>query len=152
MRVRAPLTFDHVFVEPHFDDVALACGGTVLALAARGEQALVVTVFAGNPGAGADVTEFAAGQHARWGGADDPIPSRGAERRRAVADWGAEGLALPSLDAISRGDQSLPDDALFGPVKPAALPLIGEIASRLAEVATANPGATWYAPLAVGNH
>src|SRR5581483_1203116 len=96
--------YQHVFVEPHFDDVALSCGGSVLAYAARGEAVLVVTIFAGNPGAAADVTAFAAGQHARWGAAHDPIAERQREQRAALARLGADWLPLPWQDAIYRGE------------------------------------------------
>src|SRR5438876_1587513 len=86
--------WNHVFVEPHFDDVALSCGGTVHALASRGERVLVVTVFAGNPGVGTRVTDFAAGQHARWGDALDPIAARLAEQEAAMAVLGADWRGL----------------------------------------------------------
>src|SRR5436305_1492700 len=110
--------YRHIFVEPHFDDVALSCGGSVVAFAARGEPVLVVTLFAGNPGATADVTEFAAGQHARWGGAADPIAERELEQRAALARLGADWLPLEFFDAIYRGEQYRSEDELFGSVKP----------------------------------
>ena len=37
----------HVFVSPHPDDVALACGGLVALLRDRGEDVAIVTVFSG---------------------------------------------------------------------------------------------------------
>ena len=144
-------SYAHVFVEPHFDDVALSCSGLALVARERGEPVLVVTLFAGNPGAGAEVTDFAAGQHARWGGADDPIAERVAEQRAALGLLGADWRPMDWLDAIYRGDRYLSDDDLFGPVKNEA-ELLEEIRAALGGIAAENPGARWYAPLCLGNH
>src|SRR5947209_3417864 len=135
-------TYRHVFVEPHFDDVALSCGCLVRALAERGEPALVVTVFAGNPGVGAEVTDFAAGQHARWGGATDPIAERRAEQREALALLGADWQPLEHLDAIYRGDQYLSDPDLFGAVKAGDARLADHLQAELEAIAAAQPSAT----------
>ncbi len=37
--------YDHVYVSPHFDDVAISCGGRILNQKQAGESVLVVTVF-----------------------------------------------------------------------------------------------------------
>ncbi|HEU0000143.1 MAG TPA: hypothetical protein VFQ36_04555, partial [Ktedonobacteraceae bacterium] len=39
----------HIFVSPHFDDVAYSCGGALGTLADQGQRPLVITVFAGLP-------------------------------------------------------------------------------------------------------
>jgi LmbE family N-acetylglucosaminyl deacetylase len=140
--------YDHAYLEPHFDDVALSCGALVKQQGDRGERVLVVTLFAGNPGADAAVTEFAAGQHSRWGGHADPIAERRAEQRAALTLLGADWRPLEHLDAIYRGDQYLSDEELFGPVKPGDAALVERIAGQLGDVAAAS----WYAPLGVGNH
>jgi LmbE family N-acetylglucosaminyl deacetylase len=140
--------YDHAYIEPHFDDVALSCGGLVKLQSGRGDRVLIVTLFAGNPGATASVTEFAAGQHSRWGGHADPIAERQAEQRAALGLLGAEWRPLEHLDAIYRGDQYLSDDDLFGPVKDGDARLVERIAAQLREV----DAAAWYAPLGVGNH
>jgi len=36
-----------LFLSPHYDDVALSCGGTVAPLADRGTDTTVVTIFGG---------------------------------------------------------------------------------------------------------
>jgi LmbE family N-acetylglucosaminyl deacetylase len=144
--------YRHLYLEPHFDDVALSCGGQVRLQTARGEAVLVVTLFAGNPGAGTEVTSFAAGQHARWGGHDDPIAERRAEQRAALSALGADWHPLEHYDAIYRGDQYLSDVDLFGPVKPGDAGLVETLRSELVPLAARSPGATWYAPLGVGNH
>ncbi|MGN6673994.1 MAG: PIG-L deacetylase family protein, partial [Thermomicrobiales bacterium] len=50
----------HCFLAPHYDDVALSCGGTVALLAGQGARPLVVTVFGGDPSS-VTLTTFA-----RW--------------------------------------------------------------------------------------
>src|SRR5688572_27889148 len=140
--------YDHAYLEPHFDDIALSCGGLVKQQSDRGERVLVVTLFAGNPGAGTAVTDFAAGQHSRWGGHADPIAERHAEQRAALQILGADWWPLQHLDAIYRGDQYLSDEDLFGPVKPGDADLVARIARELGAI----DAATWYAPLGVGNH
>jgi LmbE family N-acetylglucosaminyl deacetylase len=147
-----PRYYRHVYVEPHFDDVALSCGGQVRLQSQAGEPVLVVTLFAGNPGRGADVTAFAAGQHERWGGHDDPIAARRAEEEAALRALGADWLALGYHDAIYRGEQYLSDHDLFGPVKPGDAGLVEAIAAELRSVGREQDGGTWYAPLGVGNH
>lgn len=145
------MSYRHVFVEPHFDDVALSCGGAVLAACQRAEPVLVVTLFAGNPGAHAAVTDFAAGQHARWGGAVDPIAERVREQRAALALLGADWQRMDWLDAIYRGDRYLSDDDLFGQIKDEG-PLVEEIEQALRAIALEHAGARWYAPLGLGHH
>ena len=139
-----------LFLAPHYDDVALSCGGTVAALADVGARPIVVTIFGGEP-APDDLSAFARGQHDRWGtGAGDTVATRLAEDRSAAAILGCDTRVLPFLDAIYRGDQYRSDDALFGPVAPADAPLVAAIAAEVA--ALAGPGATVHVPLGVGNH
>ena len=144
----------HVFLAPHYDDVALSCGGTVAALADAGAHPLIVTIFGGEP-ASDDLTAFARWQHERWGtGADDTIATRLREDRAAAAILGCETRTLPFLDAIYRGDGYLSDEALFG----AILPVDADLAARIADALLALPDAappaatTYYAPLAIGEH
>lgn len=122
----------------------------MLAAVQRSEPVLVVTLFAGDPGPHAKLTDFAAGQHARWGGAGDPIGERVREQRRALALLGADWRAMPWLDAIYRGDHYRSDEELFGTVKDPSV--TAEIEHALDAIAREEPGARWYAPLGLGNH
>ena len=141
-----------VFLAPHYDDVALSCGGTVALLADAGARPLVVTVFGGEPG-GRALTAFARWQHERWGTAEaDTLATRRAEDRAAAAILGCETRWLPHLDAIYRGERYLSDEALFGPLAPDEAPLVGEIAAEVLSWPELGPGATLYVPLAVCNH
>lgn len=141
-----------IFLAPHYDDVALSCGGTVAALADAEARPLVVTVFGGEPG-GAPLTGFARWQHERWGTAEaDTLAVRRAEDRAAAAILGCATRWLPYLDAIYRGDRYLSDDALFGPLAPDEAPLIERVAADVLALPGLRDGATLYVPLAVGNH
>ena len=118
----------HIFLAPHYDDVALSCGGTVAALADAGPAPLVVTVFGGEP-APENLTAFARWQHERWGTDEgDTIATRIAEDRAAAAALGCATLVLPFLDAIYRGDHYLSDEALFGAIVADDAPLLDRLA------------------------
>jgi len=144
--------YRHIYLEPHFDDVALSCGATLAAQTAAGEAALVVTLFAGNPADGAPETDFVREHHQKWGSGADPIGEREAEQHQALARLGADFRPLPFLDAIYRGGQYLSDRDLFGPVKPGDRELFGQIGRALAGIAADQPDAIWYVPLALGDH
>ncbi len=143
----------HLFLAPHYDDVALSCGGTVAALADAGERPLIATIFGGEPTA-ADLTVFARWQHERWGtGADDTIATRLAEDRAAAAILGCDTAILSFLDAIYRGDSYLSDEALFGPLLPSDEPVVAQVVAAVRGLlADAAPLATLYVPLAIGEH
>ena len=145
-----------IFLAPHYDDVALSCGGTVAASAdAGGPPPLVVTVFGGEP-EGSDLTGFARWQHERWGTAEaDTLATRRAEDAAAAALLGCDTRSLPYRDAIYRGDYYLSDLALFGTPHPDDVPLAARIAAdvlALPEVAGAAIPPTVYVPLAIGDH
>jgi LmbE family N-acetylglucosaminyl deacetylase len=140
---------DAIFVSPHYDDVALSCGGT-LALEARHGHALVVTVFAGDqPEA---LNPFAEFQHRRWGHAGDAVDERRREDSAAMAVLGCDYRWLEFPDAIYRDNLYLTDEELFGPVKPEDEPVTEAIADALLSIATKTQPKIVYLPLAVGNH
>lgn len=142
--------YRHVYLSPHFDDVALSAGGTLLQQTTRAKPALVVAVFAARPPG--EVSEFAAYQHDRWGGAADPWAEREEEERQAMAALGADYVWLGLPDAIYRGEQYLSDVDLFGPVKPGDAPLAADLAAIAGDLAARAPEATFYPPLGVGGH
>jgi LmbE family N-acetylglucosaminyl deacetylase len=144
--------YQHIYVEPHFDDVALSCGGTVCDQVSRGEPVLVVTLFAGHPGDAEPATDFVREHHAKWRSGADPIGERVEEQRRALELLGADWLPLGFLDAIYRGDQYHDDAELFGPILPGDRDLASALAAALGQVEASQATARWYVPLAVGNH
>ncbi len=40
--------YEHIYLSPHLDDVALSCGGRIVKQRSKGENVLVVTVFTGD--------------------------------------------------------------------------------------------------------
>jgi LmbE family N-acetylglucosaminyl deacetylase len=142
-----------VFLAPHYDDVALSCGGTVALLAEQGRSPAIVTCFGGGPDG--PLSPFAAFQH-RWRGlADDEVLAlRRAEERAAAAALGAEPLWLDLPDAVYRGDRYLSDEQLFGSLHPDDAELLPRLRTALTErLAAAGVAPAWFAvPLGIGNH
>lgn len=143
----------HVFLAPHYDDVALSCGGTVAQLAESGATPLIVTIFGGLPSD--SLTTFASDMHTLWGvGPHDVIATRQAEERCAAEALSAQALWLDFADAIYREDRYTSDPQLFGAIDPAESELATEIHDALLAVFTDHDmrPLSFYIPLAIGNH
>ncbi len=145
-----------LFLSPHFDDVALSCGGYVRECAAAGESVTVVTVCAGAPG-DAPLSPFALAQHRRWGNPRDPIAVRAAEDRRAVRLLGAHHVHLSIPDAIyRRKPNGMPlvhsNRSLFGRGYVLETALVDEVARQVRALAPRKRRATIVAPLGTGRH
>lgn len=140
-----------VFFAPHYDDVALSCGGTVAALAEAGARPLIVTCFGGQPAG--PLSDFARFQHARWGLApDEVLRARRAEESCAASALGAEHRWLDLPDAIYRGERYRSDEELFGEVHPDDAGLAGALLAALAPYLAGVDATVCYVPLAVGGH
>ena len=148
-RDNLPNDYVHIYLSPHFDDAALSVGGTIVRQTAAGERVLVVTVCSASPRE--PLNAFAAHLHERWGGASDPIAVRRAEDAAAVERLGADLLWLDELDAIYRHPMYDSVEAIFG-VPAADDPLVGALRRQIVMLRKHLPQATWYAPLAVGDH
>jgi len=143
----------HIFLAPHYDDVALSCGGTVVRLADSGATPLVMTIFGGVPVG--PLTTFASDMHALWGvGPNDVIATRRAEERDAAVALGARARWLDFADAIYRADRYTSDPQLFGDIDPAESGLAAEIHDALLAALTERDirPVAFYVPLAIGNH
>lgn len=142
-----------IFLAPHYDDVALSCGGLVAALAADGDSPLIVTVFGGTPTG--QLTDFAMTMHRQWGfGPEDAVAMRRKEESCAAAALGAESMWLDFLDAIYRDGRYMSDPDIFGEIDQAEWNLANEIVNALIrrdELSLSAPGII-YVPLAIGNH
>lgn len=145
--------YQHVLLSPHLDDAALSCGGMIAELTSHGHPVLVVNVCSGSPAPDALHSSFAADLHARWGlPAADAVRLRLAEDRVALDLLGADRHQLDLLDAIYRMPAAyVSDERLFGAVT-ADDPLLDQLRPALAGLRQRYPGATFYAPLAVGYH
>lgn len=148
--------YQHVYLSPHLDDVALSCGGMICAQTKSGERVLIVTVFAGRPDYDR-LSEFACFQHRWWGDPDDPIGQRRREDERACQLLGADWIHLDELDAIYRRDPATgralynSDDEIFGSLHPADTVKATEIAETWLRALPLGH-ARVYAPLAAGHH
>lgn len=145
--------YQHVLLSPHLDDAALSCGGMIAELTSRGHPVLVVNICSGSPAPDAVHSSFAADLHARWGlPAADAVHLRLAEDHLALGLIGADRYQLDLLDAIYRMPAAyVSDERLFGAVA-ADDPLLDQLRLALVRLHQRYPSATFYAPLAVGNH
>jgi LmbE family N-acetylglucosaminyl deacetylase len=142
----------HLFLSPHYDDVALSCGGTAALLARAGRSPEVALVFGAAPDP-TTLTSFARQQHEGWGLAPDAvIAARRAEEARAAALLGTRVSFLPFHDAIYRGERYLDDDALFGQPAADEAGLVEAIVAALDLPSTVDGETRLYAPLAIGGH
>ncbi len=149
--------YRHIYLQPHFDDAALSCGGAILLQVATGQKALIVTVFGGLPPEGTRISAFAQQIQQRMSlGIDgaEAVRRRRVEDSTAAGVLGADTLWLDFPEALYRGTPALyqGEDALFGAVNAADLPLDEQLSSVFATIAERAPQAAIYAPLGVGNH
>jgi LmbE family N-acetylglucosaminyl deacetylase len=141
----------HVFLSPHYDDIALSCGGTAARLSASGGTPEVALIFGDHPDPGQPMTPFAEQLHRQWGmSAAEVIAGRRAEESAASEALGTIARFLPFRDAIYRGERYLGDHQLFASPASDEADLPGEIVAALD---VRDPAATRiYAPLGVGSH
>ncbi len=143
----------HLFISPHYDDIALSCGGTAAIVSAAGKDAVVALLFGDHPAPGQPMTPFAEHLHDEWGmSADKVIEGRRAEEAESSRILGLRDVFLPFRDAIYRGDAYLSDEDLFGAPKDADIDLPGRIVLALADEGFEQESTRVYAPLASGFH
>ncbi len=143
----------HLFISPHYDDIALSCGGTASQLSRLGRRPEVAIVFGAQPDPALGFTPFAAAMHAGWGmAAGEVIASRRAEEAVAARVLGTEVAVLPFHDAIYRGERYLNDPELFGEARGDDSGLPGEIIGTLGLDEVERGRTRIYVPLAIGRH
>ena len=145
-----------IYLSPHFDDAAHACGGLLRAHAERGERAVVVTVCAGTPDY-THLSRFAEQQHRQWGRPTEPIGTRRAEDEEAARRLGVATHYLDIPDCIYRRDAHgrpvvYSNRTLFGAVHPDEQPLVRRIAQELLAGVRRRSDTRIIAPLAAGRH
>ncbi len=145
----------HVYLSPHMDDAVLSCGGAIRRHTQAGESVLVVNVFAGRPDC-RRLSPFAAHLHAQWGVHDDPVGARRREDQAVLSRLGTQVEYWDYLDCIYRGDGERffypTEAALFGRVDLAEAELLEQLALDFARLRSEHPEASFYAPLALGDH
>jgi LmbE family N-acetylglucosaminyl deacetylase len=136
-------TYDHVYVSPHMDDVALSCAGRIAAQRNAGESVLVVTVFTGDlsdeeKARDKIITEFANTQERR------------VEDRRAMDVLDVDFLWLDYLDQLYRHRQHRLAQVryFFGQERA----LCGNVASAISQICQAAGAKNLYLPFGVGQH
>jgi LmbE family N-acetylglucosaminyl deacetylase len=93
-----------IFLSPHFDDVALSCGGLVWYLTQQDQIVKIWTILAGYP-TDENYSGFAQQNHLTWGmSGREAIRMRKGEDRAACEILGAQPRHLDWPDAIYRRD------------------------------------------------
>lgn len=156
-----------IFISPHFDDIALSCGGTAARLARMGARCIAVTVCAAPAPEESELSGYAQWLHDRWKtagstGATPVNDVRRAEEKAALGLLGVEPIWLDVPDAPYRrsraGEPSYTsDEQLFGKVaREERRILVPRIAEEIRRTARENGGERGrvrvFAPLGVGHH
>jgi LmbE family N-acetylglucosaminyl deacetylase len=155
-----------IFVSPHFDDIALSCGGIAARLARIGARCIGLTIFAAPPPEGVELSPYAAGMHAEWersnGASVKTINEiRREEERAAMHLMGLEPVWLDLCDAPYRQSSDgrylyTSDEQLFGKIAPeerkTLVPQIAGLISGIVRQTGATGRVRVFAPLGVGRH
>jgi LmbE family N-acetylglucosaminyl deacetylase len=144
-----------IYLSPHFDDIALSCGGLLWEQARAGRSVQVWTVCAGDPERDSELSEFAQALHRRWGSGPEAVVLRRGEDIASCERMGAgwRHFALP--DCIYR--QGKDGEHLYASEQGIFDPLHAEdlrnVQALRVELAAALPeGAALVCPLALGGH
>ncbi len=156
-----------IFVSPHFDDIALSCGGTAARLARMSARCIAVTVCAAPAPEEESLSSYAQWLHGRWETAGStgtrPVNNvRRDEEKTALRLLGLEPVWLDVPDAPYRRNSSgepfyTSDEKLFGNVaQEERRVLVPRIADEIRRIALENGGERGrvrvFAPLGVGRH
>ncbi|MFC2054613.1 PIG-L deacetylase family protein [Chloroflexota bacterium] len=154
---------DWIYLSPHFDDVALSCGGLVWEQTQSGHQVSIWTVCAGNPPDSA-LSPFAASLHTRWKTESEVVNQRPLEDIESCSRLGATHRHLSIPDSIYRRSPTenlspvekqtvflyTSEASLFGPLHTTEAGLIKSLTNELAR--TLSLQAQVVCPLALGDH
>lgn len=144
-----------IYLSPHFDDVALSCGGLVWEQGQAGECTQVWTICAGEVPPGS-LSPFAELLHSRWKTAQNAPAERRLEDLAACRAMQAVPRHFDLPDAIYRRG---PDEAthlyaseegIFGSLHPAEEDLVRKLAESLKSLIPAED--TLVSPLTLGGH
>jgi LmbE family N-acetylglucosaminyl deacetylase len=143
-----------IYLSPHFDDVALSCGGLLWEQTRSGIAVEIWTVCAGDPPPGPP-SDFARRMHAIWktSSAEETVTLRRIEDQNAARRIGAAVQHLTIPDAIYRrspADELLYTETVFGTPNPDDSQLAEEVARQISQNLTQYD--TLVCPLAVGGH
>jgi LmbE family N-acetylglucosaminyl deacetylase len=143
----------HLFISPHYDDIALSCGGTAVLVSKQEREPIIALLFGSEPNPSLPLTSFAEGMHRQWGmEAREVIAGRRREEATASAILGARDQFGPFHDAIYRGERYASDAQLFGSPAADEADLPRKIIESLGLSGAPDDSTRVYTPLAVGNH
>ncbi|HSH01616.1 MAG TPA: PIG-L family deacetylase, partial [Anaerolineae bacterium] len=146
-------SYDHIYLAPHLDDVALSCGDLIFQQTSANQSVLILTIMAGAPPAHWPFSPFAQHQHQQWGlSAAAAVAQRRQEDINACRLLDADYLHWDIYDCIYRhAPDGRPlyatEEALFATVDPDDTPLQAALTQRLQNLP---PHKTLYAPLTIG--
>jgi LmbE family N-acetylglucosaminyl deacetylase len=150
-----------VYLSPHFDDVALSCGGMLWEQAQAGQAAEVWTICAGAPAPSEPLSSFAEQLHQRWQTGPQAAVARCVEDECALQVLGAQPRFWDLPDSIYRrlpdGPGGTPgswlvngEDDLWQPVHPLEAPLVMRLSAWIA--AQLSQDDMLVSPLTLGSH
>jgi LmbE family N-acetylglucosaminyl deacetylase len=143
----------HLFVSPHYDDIALSVGGTAALLSRQDREPVIALLFGSEPDPRQPLTSFAESMHRQWRmEASEVIAGRQKEEAAATAILGARDQFAPFHDAIYRGERYLSDSQLFGTPNPDEADLPRQIIEALDLDGSPDEATRVYAPLGIGTH
>lgn len=144
-----------IYLSPHFDDVALSCGGLVREQTLAGDLVSLWTICGGAPPQ-VPLSPFAEQLHARWQTGPGAVKHRQSEDMISCLHLGAGYRHFSIPDCIYRRspvDGSAlyaSEESLSGPLHPDEEPLIEALSAELARILPAE--AELVSPLTLGGH
>ena len=149
-----------IYLSPHFDDVALSCGGLVWQQAQAGDPVGIWTICGGDVPEG-PLSPFAHSLHDRWQTGREAARQRREEDIAACQWLGADYRHFLLADCIYRrypGDEEdragffpyASEESLFGPLHPVETGLVAQLGEQLARAFPSE--AEILCPLALGGH
>jgi LmbE family N-acetylglucosaminyl deacetylase len=155
-----------VFLSPHFDDIALSCGGMAAHLARRGARCIGLTVFSAPAPDDAPISDYMRDMHGKWASASGHEMElinevRREEERAAMRLLNLQPMWLDLPDAPYRRNAAgehfyTSDEYLFGSValeeRRMLVPHITKEISRIVQESGTRGRVRVFAPLGVGHH
>lgn len=143
-----------VYLSPHFDDIALSCGGLVWEQAQQGHDILIWTICGGDPPPG-PLSTFSQKLHERWQTSLMTVQQRRREDVASCKTMNANFHHLMLPDCIYRpgGDIGFyydSEEAIFGELNPAESPLVDWLCQQIQNDIPEQ--AVLVSPLTIGGH
>ena len=144
-----------VYLSPHFDDVALSCGGLVWEQTQAGDKVHIWTICAGEP-TGGSLSSFASYKHDSWDVDEGAVVHRRQEDAASCAVLGADSRYFPIHDCIYRQDPDSgefmydTEESMWGPLQPGDGYLVAKLSGDINRELTTRVEIV--CPLALGDH